>query len=306
MKKENAITLISLVVTIIILLILAGISIMSLTGSGLFNKTNRAKEEHLIAQAKEHINLKISEVQIEKQGSATLIDVAEHLKNDKNAEYLISLTKTSSLIGSMPDLTNATEMYVTYNNVELKIDSTLNVEYVGTKNSSNGSTDSSGGNTGSGSVQLGECSRYIEVKAYGTQGNLILSVDVPEADDQIVKSINYYINGNLIHSGKDKEYKVTDLQTDTNYDIYAIVEYEDKKIITSATSSSIPDADIYVATTGDNTTGNGTVDKPYATLAKAINMASNGNKIYIFPGEYNLSSIYHQVSMVRRCIFRNF
>ena len=45
-KKEKAITLIALVITIIILLILAGISIATLTGeNGVLNKANTAGEE---------------------------------------------------------------------------------------------------------------------------------------------------------------------------------------------------------------------------------------------------------------------
>ena len=54
MKKEKAITLIALVITIIILLILAGISIASLTGSGLFGKAKEAKQESENAQILEN------------------------------------------------------------------------------------------------------------------------------------------------------------------------------------------------------------------------------------------------------------
>ena len=45
-KKDNGITLISLVVTIIILLILAGITIAQLTKNGLFEKAEQAKKEN--------------------------------------------------------------------------------------------------------------------------------------------------------------------------------------------------------------------------------------------------------------------
>ena len=44
-KKENGITLVALVITIILLLILAGISISQLAGSGLFEKAKKAEEE---------------------------------------------------------------------------------------------------------------------------------------------------------------------------------------------------------------------------------------------------------------------
>lgn len=45
MKRQNGITLVALVITIIILLILAGISIGALKGSGLFNNAQKAKNE---------------------------------------------------------------------------------------------------------------------------------------------------------------------------------------------------------------------------------------------------------------------
>ena len=45
LEKKNGITLISLVITIVILLILAGISISALTNTGIFAKVKEAKEK---------------------------------------------------------------------------------------------------------------------------------------------------------------------------------------------------------------------------------------------------------------------
>ena len=57
-KKEKAITLIALVVTIVVILILAGISIATLTGeNGIINKANVAKEESKKAEYKEELEL---------------------------------------------------------------------------------------------------------------------------------------------------------------------------------------------------------------------------------------------------------
>ncbi|MFR2534870.1 MAG: hypothetical protein ACLS95_06570 [Clostridia bacterium] len=54
MKKETGITLVSLVVTIIILIILAGISINTLVGdTGIITKAQQAKENTLLAQEEE-------------------------------------------------------------------------------------------------------------------------------------------------------------------------------------------------------------------------------------------------------------
>ena len=83
MKKERTnqgITLIALVITIIILLILAGISIAMLTGeNGLLTKALKAKEEHLISQYKEEINLIIAE------------EVAERKTEIKEEPMIVSL-----------------------------------------------------------------------------------------------------------------------------------------------------------------------------------------------------------------------
>ena len=51
------------------------------------------------------------------------------------------------------------------------------------------------------------------------------------------------------------------------------------------------EVDICVSTRGDDELGNGTFVKPYASIAKAVEMAKNGDKIYIEPGEYELSPI---------------
>ena len=53
-KKNKGITLIALVVTIIVLLILAGVSIAMLTGdNGILTQSNKAKENTEIASEKE-------------------------------------------------------------------------------------------------------------------------------------------------------------------------------------------------------------------------------------------------------------
>lgn len=57
MKKENGITLVALVITIIILLILAAISIGALRDSGLFNKAKESQNATENATLKENITL---------------------------------------------------------------------------------------------------------------------------------------------------------------------------------------------------------------------------------------------------------
>ena len=56
-KNNGGITLVALVVTIVILIILAGISIMGITQTGIFNKAKIAKEKYESAQEKENETL---------------------------------------------------------------------------------------------------------------------------------------------------------------------------------------------------------------------------------------------------------
>ena len=64
-KESRGITLVALVITIIILLILATISIQALTQTGLFEKANMAKLENKRGQITEWLNLKLYETQSE-------------------------------------------------------------------------------------------------------------------------------------------------------------------------------------------------------------------------------------------------
>lgn len=68
MKNNKGITLIALVITIIVLLILAGITIAMLTGdNGLLTKTNDAKVTDMRATADEKVNLAIAAMNLELQ-----------------------------------------------------------------------------------------------------------------------------------------------------------------------------------------------------------------------------------------------
>ena len=62
MKKKNnkGITLIALVITIIVLLILAGISIQAITNTGLFGKARQAAQESKYASAAEKVALAVN------------------------------------------------------------------------------------------------------------------------------------------------------------------------------------------------------------------------------------------------------
>ena len=66
MKNQNGITLIALVITIIVLLILAGVSIAMLTGdNGILSNAQKAGDDTLKAEVKERLQLALNDVKTE-------------------------------------------------------------------------------------------------------------------------------------------------------------------------------------------------------------------------------------------------
>ena len=116
-RKESAITLEALIVTIIILLLLAGITIATLGGkNGLFSKVKQGKEKYAISEAKEKLELEIANLQIEQQGKG------EELKKE-------DLPKMNSKEIDVRDTTNF-PVEVICQNYKFKIDSNFQATYV--------------------------------------------------------------------------------------------------------------------------------------------------------------------------------
>ena len=116
-KQEKGITLIALVVTIIVLLILAGISINALAGqNGLLNRTVESKEATGIAQTEEAIKVAIMDAATQGLGTITDANLKTALNNNVGAgKYEISGDATSGWT-------------VTVNGKEYKIDSTGKID----------------------------------------------------------------------------------------------------------------------------------------------------------------------------------
>ena len=133
------------------------------------------------------------------------------------------------------------------------------------------------------------CSIYIHVNVKKGSKKFYLSVDIPETDK--IEKIQYYIDNKKIYEGTEKSCVAEGLEPGKEYTIYAIVTYVNEKISKKFISQKNPNADIYVNKFGNDTTGNGTADKPFATVKKAIESAINGQKIYIDEGTYQLGSM---------------
>ncbi len=133
-KQEKGITLIALVVTIIVLLILAGISINALAGqNGLLNRAVKSKEATGIAQTEEAIKVAVMDAATQGLGTITDANLKTALNNNVGAgKYEITGDETNGWT-------------VTVDGKDYKISSTGNMEGTTSGGSSGGNQ---GGNTG--------------------------------------------------------------------------------------------------------------------------------------------------------------
>ena len=100
-KKNKGITLVALVITIIILLILAGISISALANTGIFQKAQDAEGKSKLADAKESMTLLLHEWQV------------EHVTSDKTLETFLGEKVADSTIEDYKKLENGNyEVYI--------------------------------------------------------------------------------------------------------------------------------------------------------------------------------------------------
>ena len=100
-KKNKGITLVALVITIIILLILAGISISALTNTGIFAKAKDAQSKSALADAKEKMTLLLNEWQM------------DHVTSTKTLETFLQEKVTDKTIEEYKKLDNGNyEVYI--------------------------------------------------------------------------------------------------------------------------------------------------------------------------------------------------
>ena len=257
-RKIQGITLVSLVITII-LLILAGITIATLTGeNGLFVRAQRAKIKSQLASAKEEVSLAIA------------------AKISENYDNIDSITPKMVV-----DEINKKQG----NNVYAE-----NEPNKGNGGSSSGSIES---------VNVGKVAVTItDIKARR------FTINAKPEDESKIALYQYYINNNLLHEGREKNYTVTGLEYNTDYDI-------EVKVIPRTTISIAKlkqrtaeepvvelankfDKYIYIdSTNGNDTTGNGTKKKPYSTLDKiaesGIIEKGKSYGVVLKNGEYELT-----------------
>lgn len=120
-ESKKGITLIALVITIIVLLILAGVSIAMLTGeNGILTQAKEAKTKTEIAQWEERIDLAIITVEGNKKyENVTINEIIEELKKQK------IITNNNQVNITTGDITTNEPTYI----IKGKLDKYLNKEY---------------------------------------------------------------------------------------------------------------------------------------------------------------------------------
>ncbi len=109
MKNNKGITLIALVITIIVLLILAGVSIAMLTGqNGILTQANTAKVNTSKAEAEEAIKLGLNEILANKMDPT--YTGSQNVFNQSNIETLIKSNNSNvTEVTAKPDNTTESE-----------------------------------------------------------------------------------------------------------------------------------------------------------------------------------------------------
>ena len=102
-KDEKAITLVALIFTIIILLLLAGITMATLGGeNGIFTKVKQAQKAQMQSEMEEQLTMGLQELQVAKKGEATLDDVTQDWTNEViSTEYNPELKEDASYNGKL-------------------------------------------------------------------------------------------------------------------------------------------------------------------------------------------------------------
>ncbi len=96
MKKQNGITLIALVITIIVLLILAGVSIAMLTGeNGILTKANESKTASTEGEKLEAVKLALAEIVANKLSDSDTLSTI----NSANIQQIV--TRDNSNAGTL-------------------------------------------------------------------------------------------------------------------------------------------------------------------------------------------------------------
>lgn len=224
MKKQNkGITLISLVITIVLLLILAGITIMSLGGqNSLINRTKKAKKEHEIAQAQELLSIELSNILVDNNGNKDL----NKLENLKVNGYTTSVSNIARLV----TMTKNNETYY------FLVDSNYKIQNLNEISGLNQDSESENNNSNSSLIN------DFEIKIEEQNGkNIKINIDgtITTKDNSNILGYLILINGQGKNIEKEMPCQITLDEYDTTYKIEVMAIDKEGKTKKSKSSLSV-------------------------------------------------------------------
>ena len=305
LKNKKGITLVALVITIIVLLIIAGITIANLGKNGLLEKTNLGKEKQQKEEATEQINIKITNVQIlkyaEKQRMPTLKELADNFCEDKDFDKVIEKSEVGA-IGNLPKISNDNPTAIIVKlkayPYEFEINKDLQLASIdGTKVSSN---------TGSSSPTNTDYIMLTSKISKITGGSFQINVNDVEANNS--GKLYYFVNDYLVYEGTDKSVMVTkvngeNVTDDTEYNVKVVAESYSLKLKTTSGDNvdswlaciGNPNSQGYSLDNLDELFANDTLINDLLDSEEAINYLCN-SKNFILPAALNNEKIAKKIS----------
>ena len=190
-KNNNGITLVALVITIIILLILATISIQSLTNTGLFKKAQEAKEKTQNA---------------EENQAKTLNEYEDELNKYISGDVKTPIKKVTDNIDSVLSTTDNTELEDAYGN---KIVVPAGFKIVSNSDTNNATTVDKGIVIEDATTGATAGSQFVWVPV----GTIYTSIEHTEANKRVITLGRYEFDET---SGEERNYSGSFVEEDTN------------------------------------------------------------------------------------------
>lgn len=236
-KEENAITLISLVITIIILLILAGVTIgLTMGENGIFGLAEQAVEETKKESATEKINLKITNAQAltyaEKGRMPTLQELANIFCEDDEIDYVHKEKAMASLekieLGDSKTFFTKLKEY----SYEFEIGDNLKILTIDgnivndTDNLDNLDSDN---NTNCNHISS-VITEYKPIVIFNNGIYLNVTNDATTKDNSNIVSYVYILNGKVYKQTNEKEILIENLEMEKEYNLQVLAIDELAKI----------------------------------------------------------------------------
>lgn len=216
-NKQDGITLVALVITIVILLILAGITIAQLTGKGLFTKAQLAEEETLKQTATEKMNFKITEIEMaswaEKQRMPSLQELADKLCENESDEFEYVLTTSKKTGARLENIVVADSIFTKLKKYpyEFEINSDLQLASIdGVKVADQNSNNSFK------SELIKNITFDVQEK---TTHSVTVNINVDSINEDDARVYYVYVNDEVVTGNSSNTITVENLDIDTSYNI---------------------------------------------------------------------------------------